>query len=38
MLVEIRQQPEVLQRTLDEDWTEIRQTAAALRERRIRPR
>lgn len=33
---EIRQQPEVLQRILDEGWPEIRQTAAALREQDIR--
>lgn len=36
MLAEIRQQPDVLQRILDEGWTEIRQTADALREREIR--
>lgn len=35
MLAEIRQQPEVLQRILDEGWHEIRQTASALREQDI---
>ena len=36
MLAEIRQQPEVLQRILDEGWPEILRTADALREQDIR--